>query len=329
MPYVHTPGLQIHFQDAGAGPNVFVLLHGNFGSWRWWKQVFRRLPPGFRAYAPDLRGCGDTVGGGTAGDAYGIPQLADDLLAFVEGIDQRSFHLVGHSLGGAVALQFALAHPDRVLSLTLVAPPPATGLLGMREGNSASAKLLRTIDPENAPSMAVLHSSYRLHQALGTNRLMLRRALAKMMPTATLDRAEMKSLLRDAARMWPDAVVGFLQALHRWNVAAELVGLRVPTLVLAGGKDVLVPAAGLEQMAQLLPNGRLVVWPEVGHSPQIERPDEFVRLLVTSARRSPVMRLRTLLWHLRRPLNGSLPLAGPGAHEPLLPVAHPASVDPK
>ena len=329
MPYVNTPGLKIHFQEAGAGPNVFVLVHGNFASWRWWKQVFHRLPPGFRAYAPDLRGCGDTVGG-TSGEGYGIPQLADDLFEFVEALEQRSFHLVGHSLGGAVALQFALAHPDRVLSLTLAAPAPATGLLAMREGSSTSAKLLRKLDPEHAPSMAVLHSSYRLHHALGTNRLMLRGALAKMMPTATLDRTEIESLLGDAARMSPDAVVGFLQALHRWNVAAELGGLRVPTLILAGGKDVLVPAAALEEMAQLLPRGRLMVWPEVGHSPQVERPDEFVRLLVTSARRSPVMRLRTWLWRLRRPLNGSLPLPGPGAGELLTsPGAHPASVDAK
>jgi 3-oxoadipate enol-lactonase len=329
MPYVHTPALKIHFEEAGAGPNVFVLVHGNFGSWRWWKQVFDRLPPGFRAYAPDLRGCGDTAGG-TSGAAFGIPQLADDLLELVKALGQRSFHLVGHSLGGAVALQFALAHPEKVLSLTLAAPAPATGLLAMREGSSTSAKLLRKIDPEHAPSMAVLHSSYRLHHALGTNRLMLRRALAEMMPTATLDRAEIESLLGDAARMSPDAVVGFLQALHLWNVAGELGSLRVRTLVLAGGKDVLVPATALEQMAQRLPRGRLVVWPDVGHSPQVERPDDFVRLLVTSARRSRVMRLRTWLWRLRRPLSGSQPLPGPGADEPpSSPVAHSASVDPK
>jgi pimeloyl-ACP methyl ester carboxylesterase len=327
MPYVHAAGMKIHFQEAGAGPNVFVLVHGNFASWRWWKPVFHRLPPGYRAYAPDLRGCGDTVGG-TSGDAYGIPQLAGDLHAFVEALGRRSFHLVGHSLGGAVALQFALAHPERVLSLTLVAPAPATGLLAMREGDSISAKLLRKIDPEHAPSMAVLHSSVRLHRALGTNRVMLRGALAEMMPTASLDGAELESLLVDAARMSPDAVVGFLQGLHRWNVADELGGLRVPTLILAGGKDVLVPAAALEQMAQLLPRGRLVVWPEVGHSPQVERPDEFVRLLVTSARRSPAMRLRTWLWRLRRPLNGGLPPPGAGSDETLAsPVAKPGSVE--
>jgi 3-oxoadipate enol-lactonase len=302
MPYVRTPELEIHYQEAGAGPNALVLVHGNYASWRWWKQVFDRLPPGFRAYAPDLRGCGDTAGG-ASGDAYGIPRLADDLLEFAKAVDLRSFHLVGHSLGGAVALQFALAHPDRVLSLTLVAPAPATGLLALREGSSTSAKLLRMINPEHAPSMAVLHSSYRLHQALGTNRLGLRGALAKLMPTADLDRAENESLLRDAARMSPHAMVGFLQALHGWNVAGELEGLRVPTVILAGGQDGVIPGAALEEMAKQLPRGRLVVWPEVGHSPQVERPDEFVRLLVTSARLSPFMHLRTWLWRLFHPLN--------------------------
>ena len=158
---------------------------------------------------------------------------------------------------------------------------------------------------------------------------MLRGVLAEMIPAAALDTAEFDSLLGDAGRMSADAVVGFLKALHRWNVVSELGALRVPTLVLAGGKDVLVPIAALEQMAQLLPRGRLVVWPEVGHSAQVERPDEFVRLLVTSARRSPVMRLRTWLWRLRQP-NRGVPLPGSGANEALAsPAEHPPSAERK
>jgi 3-oxoadipate enol-lactonase len=319
MAHIHTERLQIEYQEAGAGPNVFVFVHGNFASWRWWKPIFERLPPGYRAIAPDLRGCGDTAGE-TAGsttrdDAYGIPQLADDLLAFVDAIGERSFHLVGHSLGGAVALQFALAHADRVRSLTLVAPAPAAGLGAMRKGRSPSALLLRTMNPEHAATMAFLHSSYRVHHALGTNRFMLRGTLAKMMPSATLDGADAKSLLGDAARMSPDAVVGFLQALHRWNVVDQLWAMHVPTLILAGGKDALVPVAALEETAELLPRGRLMVWPDVGHSAQVERPDAFVGLLEEAARRSLLMRVWTWLWLARRHLARDVsrgPGAGPG-----------------
>jgi pimeloyl-ACP methyl ester carboxylesterase len=306
MPRIHTERLDVEFQEDGAGPNVFVFVHGNFASWRWWKPIFDRLPPGYRAYAPDLRGCGDTAGetaaSTTAADAYGIPQLADDLLAFVDAIGERSFHLVGHSLGGAVALQFALEHPGRVRSLTLVAPAPAAGLGPMRQGSSPSAVLLRTIDPDHVASMAVLHSSYRVHQALGTNRFLLGGTLSRMMPSATLDRADAKALLGDAARMSPDAVVGFFQALHRWKVVDQLRALHVPTVVLAGGKDALIPVAALEETAELLPRGRLMVWPGVGHSPQVERPDAFVELLQDAARRTLVMRLWTWLWLARRGL---------------------------
>jgi pimeloyl-ACP methyl ester carboxylesterase len=318
MACIHTERLDIEYREVGAGPNVFVLVHGNFASWRWWKPVFERLPRGYRAYAPDLRGCGDTAGdtaaSTTAEDAYGIPQLADDLLAFVDAVGVRSFHLVGHSLGGAVALQFALEHSRRVRSLTLVAPAPApaAGLEPMRQGRSPSALLLRTIDPEHVAAMAVLHSSYRVHHALGTNRFMLAGPLAKMMPSATLDRVDARALLGDAARMSPDAVVGFFQALHRWNVVDRLRALTVPTLVLAGGKDALIPVAALEEAAELLPRGQLMVWPGVGHSPQVERPDAFVELLREAARRSLVMRLRTWLWlAFHRQARAELPLAHP------------------
>ncbi len=116
-----------------------------------------------------------------------------------------------------------------------------------------------------------------------------------MMPAASLDPAVAESLLVDAARMSPDAVVGFLQALHRWNVVADLPGLGVPTTILWGARDVLVPRAGLEEMARLLPAGELVVWPDAGHSPQLERPDQFVALLAVSARRLLGKRLRLLL----------------------------------
>jgi pimeloyl-ACP methyl ester carboxylesterase len=302
MPFLDTPTLRIHYQEVGSGREVFVLVHGNFASWRWWKPVLDRLPAGWRAIAPDLRGCGESSGApeDASRSAWDIPSLAEDLAAVADGLHLGAFHLVGHSLGGAVALQYALHHQPRVRSLTLAAPPPPGGLAEMREGSSSSARLLRRVDPDHRPSMAVLRSSYGMHRAMGTNRWMLRRALAEMMPAAALDASLAAALLADAARMSSEAVVGFLQALHRWNVEAELPGLRVPTVVLWGARDVLVPRAGMEKLAGLLTRGELVVWPEVGHSPQIERPDQFVALLAASARRPLDKRLRVWLGAARR-----------------------------
>jgi pimeloyl-ACP methyl ester carboxylesterase len=296
MPFLDTPRLRIHYEEAGAGAEVFVLVHGNFGSWRWWKPVFERLRPGWRMFAPDLRGCGETPAGAPGDDraAYGIGELAEDLAGFVDGLGLRAFQLVGHSLGGGVALQFALDRPSRVRSLMLLSPPPPAGLAGMRTGTSKSARLLRRIDPDHGPSMAALQSSYRLHRSLGIHRLMLRQALPEMMPAASLEPGMAEALLADAGRMSPDALVGFLQALHRWNVEAELHRLRVPTTILWGTGDVLVPRAGLEEMARLL-GGKLLVWPDVGHSPQLERPDRFVEVLAAEVRGLYRKRLRRWL----------------------------------
>jgi pimeloyl-ACP methyl ester carboxylesterase len=302
MPFASTPRLRIHYEEAGAGPEVFVFVHGNFASWRWWKPVLERLPPGWRGIAPDLRGCGETTSEAAAEppSSFAIPELASDLDSLVDALRVDAFHLVGHSLGGAVALQYALRQQARVRSLTLVAPAPPTGLSALREGTSTAARFLRRIDPDSRPSLAALQSSYRMHRALGTNRWILRRALAEMMPSAALDGAASEALLADAARLSSDAVVGFLEALHRWNVEAELSSLRVPTVILWGEKDTLVPRAGLDKMAQLLPAAELVVWPDTGHSPQLEKPDEFVALLASSRRGVLARRLRGLVERAKR-----------------------------
>ena len=295
---------------------MFVFIHGNFASWRWWSPTLERLPPGVLAVAPDLRGCGDTVIEGETAPSWSIARLADDLGELVQALDLGRFHLVGHSLGGAVALQFALENSHKLRTLTLVSPAPAAGLAGMREGPSRSAQMLRMIDPANAASMARLESGYRMQRALGLNRLSLRRSVAEMMPGANLEKAQMDALVDDAARMTPEALVGFLQALHDWNVEDKLGWMRVPTLILAGEKDELVPPSASEKTAALLPDAELLVWPEVGHSPQLERPDDFVVLLAAATRRSVWGRLQSALWLLRRRLFGPRQLSAEAPPSP-------------
>jgi branched-chain amino acid transport system permease protein len=292
-----TSALDIAYEESGNGPNVLVFLHGNFGSSRWWRPVLDRLPPGFRAIAPVLRGCAGTTGATTG---FEITRLSDDLFDLVNALGITRFHLVGHSLGGAVATQFALDHPEMLRSMMLVASAPASGLSGMREQGSRAAAILRIFDPDHAPSMSLLGLSYRMQTAWGGNRSMLRGALAELMPTIPAEGPMFDALVDDATRMIPEAVVGYLKALHRFDVQRELRRIvDVPVLVLAGGKDVLVPRAALERTAQLFPRGELVEWEHVGHSPMLEAPDELARLVVDfTTRQSLALRVWTWLWIL-------------------------------
>lgn len=275
MPFIQTPNLRIHYRGAGSGDQALLLLHGNFGSWRWWQPVLEQLPPGLRAYAPDLRGCGDTE---RPGYGHNIETLAADAQAFVTALELRQLHVVGHSLGGAIALQLALDHPERVLSLMLVAPPPAEGRSVVRREDWFSHSVSRLFDISSEASVVTLGASYRLLRHLGTNRPLLRRALLRLAPSLRYDGAFIE-LVSDAARMAPQAVVGHLQALDEWNVEGRIRELRMRTLVVGGARDVLIGADELARFCRRLRRGRLVIWPDVGHAVQLEQPGRFIALI--------------------------------------------------
>ena len=210
MPYVQTPNLRIHYRVAGDGDITLVLLHGNFGSWRWWEPVLERLPSGYRAYAPDLRGCGDSA---RPGFGHNIEVLTSDVFDFITSLSLCDVHLVGHSLGGAVALQAARDHPDLVRSLLLIAPPPAEGRSVVRNGDSFSHWVSRLFDTNREAAVVTLGATYRLLRHLGAHRPLLRRALMRLAPTLVYDDAFI-TLVSDAARMAPQAVIGHLQTLE-------------------------------------------------------------------------------------------------------------------
>jgi branched-chain amino acid transport system permease protein len=275
MPFIQTPNLRIHYRVAGTGNVPLLLLHGNFGSWRWWQPLLQQVPAGYRAYVPDLRGCGDSE---RPGYGHNIETLAADAQAFAKALDFIPEHIVGHSLGAAVALQLALEQPAQVRSLTLVAPPPAEGRSVVRNADWFSHSVSQLFDVDQDASVVTLGATYRMLRHLGANRPMLRQALMRLAPTLDYDNAFIE-LVSDAARMAPQAVVGHLQALDAWDVQTRLRSLRLPVLIVGGQQDVLVAADDLRDFARRLPRGRLIIWADVGHAVQLEQPRRFVSVL--------------------------------------------------
>ncbi len=104
MPAVRARDLLVHYLERGTGEPA-VLVHGNWATSSWWEPVLDRLPAAVRGIAPDLRGRGRTAG---PDSDYSIPSLAGDLAAFADPLGLERFHLVGHSLGSAVAMELAL-----------------------------------------------------------------------------------------------------------------------------------------------------------------------------------------------------------------------------
>jgi pimeloyl-ACP methyl ester carboxylesterase len=126
-----------------------------------------------------------------------------------------------------------------------------------------------------------------------------------MMPSLKYDDA-FEALVDDAARMAPQAAVGHFRALDAWNIQSQLGRLDQPALILCGQQDILIPCDALERTARGLRRGRLVTWPDVGHSPQLEQPDRFARLLLNFVGERQAMALPgsgwlRALWRRLRP----------------------------
>ena len=130
-----TSRLRIHaLTRASRSETTVVFLHGNLSTSRFWEEMLSALPADLHALAPDLRGFGRTER--NAIDATrGMRDFADDLHALLEATGRAGgkLHLVGWSVGGAVAMQYAIDHPARVASLTLLAPMSPFGFGGTRD----------------------------------------------------------------------------------------------------------------------------------------------------------------------------------------------------
>ncbi|MDQ2694358.1 MAG: alpha/beta hydrolase [Pseudomonadota bacterium] len=264
MPLIQTPELTIHYAEAGAGPEVLVLLHGNFASCRWWQPCMARLPDGVRALAVDLRGCGDSD---KPAAGYTIEQLGADLAAFIAALELPAVHVAGHSLGGAVALQFALDHPDRVKTLTLVASAPAEGLALHGDAPAAAGA-----GEGSSPLSAWLPT-------LTMNQPFLLQVLTQALSGPPGPGVDLHLLTEDTLRISPLAATGFTHALGRWSVQARLGEVTVPVLIVGGAHDPLVHPEALARTAASLPQARLEIWPDAGHNPHLEKPEAFRALL--------------------------------------------------
>jgi len=130
---IKTNRLEIAYLEAGEGSAAIVLVHGNTSSSLFYQDFMLALAATGRytIYAPDMRGFGDTQA--LPIDATrGMRDFSDDLYVLTQALDLSSFHLFGWSLGGNIAMQFAIDHPNALLSLTLQAPGSPFGFGGTK-----------------------------------------------------------------------------------------------------------------------------------------------------------------------------------------------------
>lgn len=255
MPTVQIKGgLHINYRESGSGSRNLLLIHGNTASSLWWERVMGLLPADTHAYAPDLRGCGDSD---KPAQNWSIADLAEDMAQFMQAKGLGACPVVGHSLGGGVAMQLAVAHPELVTRLVLINSAPAEGLITPPERYSQLEFAVRMPD-------------------------VLKMALAAMMPTAPKDEFYAR-LLEESVAKSADALIPNGHALDQMNLTEAAKGIKVPTLIIYGRKDMLVTFDMMERTRDTIPGALLESWEEIGHSAPVEAPERFTRRLVEFA----------------------------------------------
>lgn len=237
--------------EKGAG-DVILFLHGVGGGAYSWMPQINSFSMKYTAAAWDMPGYGKSVlaGGMT------FPDLADGLLALLDDKAWEKVHLVGHSMGGMVAQEFAVAHQDRLASLTLSATSPAFG----RPDGDFQKKF---VEARLAPLAA-----RKTMDDLATE-------LVETMMSPDAD-PNGRQLAHDCMSNVPaETYRAAVECIVTFEQRANLPKIAVPTLVLAGETDTNAPAPMMEKMAAKIPSARYVCLPELGHLANLEDPQAF------------------------------------------------------
>jgi pimeloyl-ACP methyl ester carboxylesterase len=258
-------GLSVAYDEAGAGPRPLVLLHGFTGSKLDFAPRLAELASLGRVLVPDLRGHGDSSNTGDA-KGYSLEQGASDLLGFLAKLEIAECDLLGHSMGGMIALRAVLADPARIASLILMDTSARAPDGIRRETLEIGGQVARSI------GMARLAEILRERAPADESRTEADRRLQAEMGDAYWESWRYPNYhAMDPIAFGAFGVAMFDQA----PLLDRLTEIACPTLVLVGEGDTGFLAAS-EEMARGIPGAKVAMIANAGHQPQLENPDAWL-----------------------------------------------------
>jgi pimeloyl-ACP methyl ester carboxylesterase len=255
VPHVTSAGVKIYWEEADVVPpsthsaqsdrilSPLLLIMGLGATLEWWQRLIPILAPRYRTIVYDNRGVGrsDVPPG-----PYSIPQMAEDAVAVMAAAGIASAHVFGASMGGMIAQELALNHPSRVRSL----------ILGCTACGGAH----------------VVPASKEVGAALSARSTMTREAAMWVMAPYTFDagtpreRVAEDIAVRLAATVTNEGYFAQFAAIRAWSGTHDrLPGIAMPTLVVHGETDLLVPVENGRIIARAIPHARLVTIPQASH----------------------------------------------------------------
>jgi pimeloyl-ACP methyl ester carboxylesterase len=264
---VNVAGTPVNYVDLGSGDREpVVLVHGLGGQWQNWLENIPRIAQERRVLAFDLPGFGLTPQ--TDGDVS-IPGYGRFVDGFCAAVGLGEVAVVGNSMGGYIAAEVAIQFPSRVSRLVLVSAA------GISSAETARAPILIA---GRIATAATTYGAMRFRQ-LAARPLSRHLSLAMVARHPRLLKADLayEGFYKGAGKP------GFAAALRAsldYDFRQRLPDVRVPTLIVWGEKDAVIPARDANEFERLIPDSRKVVMRDTGHVPMAERPEAFNDVLL-------------------------------------------------
>jgi pimeloyl-ACP methyl ester carboxylesterase len=250
MDAIDVNGIHLAYERRGKGTPM-VLLHGFPLDHHVWDDIAPLLEDQFDLILPDLRGFGRST---TVDSLYGMEEFASDVAGLLDTLGIPKAAIVGHSMGGYIALAFARLYPERVSGLGLVASQAAADAPERREGRYKSAA---EVADKGIASVVEMMTT-------------------KFTPDPRLQEYARQSMERQP----PAAYIGALKAMaERLDSMALLSSIQYPVVIVHGDADALVPIERAREVKAAVPHAHLVEINGAGHMPMMEAKEKTAQAL--------------------------------------------------
>jgi len=249
MSKIKVNDVNLYYERLGRG-QALVFIHGLGSSTKDWGSQLEEFSKNYQVITFDLRGHGQSD---KPAGPYSIPLFATDTTALLNALGIDSAHMVGISLGGAVAFQLAIDFPALVKTLTIVNSAPTLG------GTPEQAKA-------------------EIDRRVGIVKQLGMRAMGEALAPNLFPKPEHEVLRRGFIESWaendPQAYIESTLSMLGWDVTNQIHSILCPTLILASDQDY-SPVAVKEAYIKLMPNVQLIVLPDAHHAVPMEAPEKF------------------------------------------------------